>query len=196
MADDDAPGGGTEFELDVWSVEDRELLDRLLNGEGVAHVWQGSTVVVSRADEHRVDELVDQVEDESIAMDGGGDGAPDVALDSASDSDDPWDESDEDDDDTGLGAQEALGAAFVAADRLARRASDPDGVVEMVEAHRSMVTMALPFGFEPATWDDLVGRVGVLGTALTAEDGDEGAIDGERIEELAGELRALLRPLV
>jgi len=192
VADDDARAGGRDFELDEWSVEDRQLLDRLLTGEGVAHVWQGSTVVVPQADEHRVDELIDQVEAEAGGggLAAGGPDAGDAYAGVAEDEDeDDWD-------DDGVDAQEVLGGAFVAADRLAKRATDPDGVVAMVEAQQAMATMDLPFGFEASVWDDLVARVGVLGTALTVDDDDEAALGGEQIEELAGELRSALRPLV
>jgi hypothetical protein len=203
VADDDARARGSEFELDEWSMEDRELLDRLLTGEGIAHVWQGSTVIVSPADVHRADDLIDQVEEEaasSVVQVGAGadadvgDGGEGVlaALDGdGDDGDEDWD-----DWDGGVDAQEVLGGAFVAADRLARRASDPDGVVGMVDAQRAMAAMELPFGFEAATWDDLVARVDVLGTALTVADGDDDALGAEEIEELAGELRAVLRPIV
>jgi hypothetical protein len=203
VADDDASARGSEFELDEWSMEDRELLDRLLTGEGIAHVWQGSTVIVSPADVHRADDLIDQVEEEaasSVVQVGAGtdadagDGGEGVlaALDGdGDDGDEDWD-----DWDGGVDAQEVLGGAFVAADRLARRASDPDGVVGMVDAQRAMAAMELPFGFEAATWDDLVARVDVLGTALTVADGDDDALGAEEIEELAGEQRAVLRPIV
>jgi hypothetical protein len=203
VADDDARARGSEFELDEWSMEDRELLDRLLTGEGIAHVWQGSTVIVSPADVHRADDLIDQVEEEaasSVVQVGAGvdvgDGGEGVlaALDGDGDGDDG--DADWDDWDGGVDAQEVLGGAFVAADRLARRASDPDGVVGMVDAQRAMAAMELPFGFEAARWDDLVARVDVLGTALTVADGDDDALGAEEIEELAGELRAVLRPIV
>jgi hypothetical protein len=117
-----------------------------------------------------------------------------AALDGDGDGDDG--DADWDDWDGGVDAQEVLGGAFVAADRLARRASDPDGVVGMVDAQRAMAAMELPFGFEAARWDDLVARVDVLGTALTVADGDDDALGAEEIEELAGELRAVLRPIV
>jgi hypothetical protein len=202
VTDDEAQGGGSEFELDEWSVEDRELLDRLLTGEGIAHTWQGSTVVVPRAEEHRADDLIDQVEAESADRAGAAEGAlvGDVRDadgegegegDDLGNGDDDWEDWED-----GVDAQDVLGGAFVAADRLAKRASDPDGVVGMVEAQRAMATMELPFGFEAATWDDLVARVDVLGTALTVDDGDDAALGGEEIEELAGELRAVLRPIV
>ena len=213
MTDDESRAGGSEFALDEWSVEDRELLDRLLTGEGIPHTWQGSTVVVPRAGEHRVDDLIDQVEAEAEAAEaagagaagdpgtpgegelvdgvgGRGDGDDEVDRD-VEDGDEDWDDWDD-----GVDAQEVLGGAFVAADRLAKRATDPDGVVGMVEAQRAMSSMELPFGFEPASWDDLVARVDVLGIALTVDDGDDAALGGEEIEELAAELRAVLRPIV
>jgi hypothetical protein len=55
--------------------------------------------------------------------------------------------------------------------------------------------MTLPFGFDPAVWSDLVARTGVIATALAADD-DEDQPTGERLEELAEDLRARLRPLV
>jgi hypothetical protein len=207
--DDGARAGGSELELDEWAIEDRELLDRLLTGEGIAHVWQGSTVIVPRAEAHRVDDLVAQVEAEAEAAVGApagdrGEGTPagPGGTPSGHDAGGPgagWDDDDDGDDWDdwdGVDAQEVLGGAFVAADRLAKRASDPDGVVGMVEAQRAMATMELPFGFEAATWEDLVARVDVLGTALTVDDGDAAALGGEQIEDLASELRAVLRPIV
>jgi hypothetical protein len=97
--------------------------------------------------------------------------------------------------DDDVDAQEVLGTAFIAADRLARRSSDPEGVLALVEVHGVMATMNLPFGFDPAVWADLVARAGVIATALTAED-DEDQPTGEGLEALAEDLRARLRPLV
>lgn len=54
--------GELEYELDAWAVESREMLDQLLNGAGIARVWQGGTLVVRAEDEAATDELVDQVE--------------------------------------------------------------------------------------------------------------------------------------
>lgn len=50
------------YDLDEWSGEARELLDRLLTSEAIAHVWQGGTLTVSPDDEEAVDALVDEVE--------------------------------------------------------------------------------------------------------------------------------------
>ncbi len=46
------------------------MLEQLASGAGVAHVWEGATMVVAAADEDRVDELVEQVEmTDEVALD-------------------------------------------------------------------------------------------------------------------------------
>lgn len=190
----------TEFLLDDWSVEDRALLDRLLTGEAVPHAWQGGTLVVPTVVQYEVDELIDQVELTAGAVDELDEAVEGLTGDEVDDgpgdghgADDEWGDEDLDD---GVDAQEVLGEAFVAADRLAKRAKDPEGVLALVDVHAAMISMALPFGFDEAVWDDLVAAVGRLATALTSDgDGPEDLAD-EHIEELAGDLRARLRPLV
>ncbi len=54
--------GELEYELDEWAIESRDMLAQLLTGAGIAHVWQGGTLVVRAADEAAVDEHVDHVE--------------------------------------------------------------------------------------------------------------------------------------
>lgn len=58
------PSATTElsYELDEWSTESRELLDRLLTTNQVTHAWQGGTLAVSSDDEGMVDELIGEVE--------------------------------------------------------------------------------------------------------------------------------------
>lgn len=50
------------YELDEWDSASRVLLDRLLLGEDVHHVWEGTTLVVRADQEVTVDRLVEQVE--------------------------------------------------------------------------------------------------------------------------------------
>jgi hypothetical protein len=50
------------YEFEEWDNQSRVLLDQLLSGESIIHVWEGATLVVRAADEERVDELVEQVE--------------------------------------------------------------------------------------------------------------------------------------
>lgn len=182
-------GDRAEFPLDEWSIEDRALIDRLLTGEEIPHAWQGALLVVPADVQFAVDELIDAVEagPEALADGGWVDGLAGGAEEGEQFDDDGWDEVD---------AQEVLGSAFVAADRLRKRASDPEGVLALVEVHDTMVTMPLPFGFDEAVWTELVAEVSVLTAALTAAEDSESALGDEQIEELADELRARLRPLV
>jgi hypothetical protein len=50
------------YEFEEWDNQSRVLLDQLLGGESIMHVWEGATLVVRAEDEERVDELVEQVE--------------------------------------------------------------------------------------------------------------------------------------
>lgn len=52
----------TEYELDDWSREGRQLLERVLIAGEVPHVWQGGLLVIRRTDEERVDEMIDEVQ--------------------------------------------------------------------------------------------------------------------------------------
>ena len=46
------------YELHEWAGEARRILDQLLTDDGIAHAWQGATLVVRAADEAPVDELL------------------------------------------------------------------------------------------------------------------------------------------
>ncbi len=61
---DEAPADEVDvsYELDDWSTESRELLDRLLTTNEVTHAWQGGTLSVGGEDEGAVDELIGEVE--------------------------------------------------------------------------------------------------------------------------------------
>ncbi|MCB1002615.1 MAG: hypothetical protein KDB35_00355 [Acidimicrobiales bacterium] len=69
VPEDGAPGDDleaeddeVEYELDDWPRESRLLLDGLLTNEGIAHVWEGGTLVVGAADEDTADEIIDGIE--------------------------------------------------------------------------------------------------------------------------------------
>jgi hypothetical protein len=50
------------YEFHDWSFESRRMLDQLLTSRGIAHAWQGASMIVREADEDAVDELVEEVE--------------------------------------------------------------------------------------------------------------------------------------
>jgi len=51
------------YELHEWAGESRRILDQLLTGGGIAHAWQGATLVVLAADEEAVDLAVAEADD-------------------------------------------------------------------------------------------------------------------------------------
>src|SRR4051812_23833298 len=55
-------GDQIAYELSEWSPESRTLLDQLLVGDSISHVWESGTLVIDQANEAKTDLLVDQVE--------------------------------------------------------------------------------------------------------------------------------------
>jgi hypothetical protein len=60
--DEDQPDGQIEYQLHPWAGESRVMLEQLLQSEGIRHAWEGADLLVSAADEARVDALLAQVE--------------------------------------------------------------------------------------------------------------------------------------
>jgi hypothetical protein len=70
---DEAPADATDvgasdedqlaYELHEWAGESRRILDQLLTAGGIAHAWQGATLVVRVADEEAVDLAVAEADD-------------------------------------------------------------------------------------------------------------------------------------
>lgn len=63
-AEGDQLGEGDQvaYDLTAWDPEDRVLVERLLTGEEIPHVWEVATLVVRREHEERVDALLDSVD--------------------------------------------------------------------------------------------------------------------------------------
>ncbi|HCW00533.1 MAG TPA: hypothetical protein DGK99_03900 [Acidimicrobiaceae bacterium] len=51
------------YELHEWAGESRRILDQDLTAAGIAHAWQGATLVVRVADEETVDRAIEDAED-------------------------------------------------------------------------------------------------------------------------------------
>ena len=90
---------------------------------------------------------------------------------------------DDGDTDDGLETAEILSELFVACDRLQRNARDADGVLGLVNSAEKLSVRALPFGYEPAVWDDMVGAATGLSDDLAGDDATD--------DELEGKARAL-----
>lgn len=184
------------FELDEFPPEERQRLEMLLIGEGIAHEWEAasrdeaggdlpvpyapqasieqwrswSTLLVSARDEERVDELLDNVE------------FPDQ-LEAIGDEDAPDDGSDE-------RSFELMASLFDASDRLMNRPNDPDAVLDIAEAADAAEEAPVPFGIDGPTW----ARVRELSADL--RDMVEADADQTAIKGAARDLRTLLRAFV
>jgi hypothetical protein len=84
-----------------------------------------------------------------------------------------------------------LGGLFVAADRLAHSATDPNGVLDAMALADELATAALPFGFDPEVW----ARIQQVSSELASLIGGTDATD-EDVETLADGLRTVLRDWV
>jgi hypothetical protein len=225
------------YELHEWSGESRMLIEQFLAGAGIARAWEGTTLVVGRADEARVDGLVEHVEasaesaldpdaervvyevsewtadqitvltdalvgaaigyefdiegDLAVLADDeerveelldGLDFANPAAAEAEGEGLDP---------DDGLETAEILSDLFVACDRLQHDATDHEGVLGGVAAVNRIEGRALPFGYAPSVWNDLLEQAMRLRSDL-----EDGEVSDPVIEEHALELRTLLRDYV
>jgi hypothetical protein len=163
--DPDAPkvvyGVGDWDDLEVDRVID------LINEAGISYEWDDAgDLVVLESDEDAVEEIFDRMEGEQ------------------SDGDSPSGSQ-------GLQATEVLSELFVATDRLAKDAEDHEGVLSLVDASKMASGIALPFGFDPEVWAEIVAKANAL-RRLFEEDVD----DDDEIRERATDLRTILREYV
>lgn len=175
------------YDLADWEPEQRTTLDGILAAEGVAYRWEGGVVASSWmapgpvsgpdspayasdqlvvADRHAdvVEELIDQLDH------------PD-ALDSI----------DDDGDDAAAGV---LSSLYVASDVLASAPDNSAAAQELGEALATAQELALPYGLDPAAWDELRRRAATLAERLNRGDADDDVAGAARA------LRAAVRPLV
>lgn len=241
------------YDLDEWDSASRVLLDRLLLGESLHHVWEGTTLVVRAEQERTVDRLLEQVElseqptldpdadqmvyeldgwseaklmvlgheltndelahgwdtDDNLVVladdedaveavidridaanpEDGADPERTIDVDPAADAEeDPGEELDDDD---GPTPQDVMSDLFVAADRLMHRPKDRDDAATFRSAADRAAGLALPYGFAPSIWQDLLDRAASLREALAADPIDEPAV-----QDAAKALRSHLREYV
>lgn len=165
LADPATPA--VSYELDEWLDDERERLSELFAGRGVAHLWDGTTLVVHADDEDAADELMDRIEyPDAIAAD------------------------DADGDDGGAGA-ELLSELFIAADVLQGDPTDTDAWQRLGEVLDNAHPDQAPYGVDAAVWRDVMTQGEELEALLDDDD-----LDDEQVRERAVALRARLRPLV
>jgi len=138
-----------------------------------------SELVVAAEHTVAVEQLVESLEfPHALPLSSG----PTAAVDDASDDADAGIEIDPD---------RVLGGLFVAADRLARSATDPHGVLDTLELTPELEAAAIPFGFDEPVWATLRHSAASLAALLE----DAGSSDDD-IESAAATLRDQLRPWV
>ena len=167
---DDAPS--TEFGLDEWPEADRTVLtDALIDAE-VPHRWVGSTVIVAEDAESAVDDLLDAIEAGQLTGPDGGDAQapPDGAL----------------------------GAIFVAADKLAKDPMDAGARSNLIDLLPQLDPKHPPYGLSVRIWAAAVDGVSGLVELFDVQAAGTGqGVDHEsEVIGAAQDLRSLLRSYV
>ncbi len=155
------------YELPDWLPEERAQLSLLLDGDGIAHEWEDSDLVVPEADEAAVERLFDQVE--RAPAEGGLAAAPEGADDEAE--------------------YQALSDLFGAADRLAGDPADNRKRGELLDVASVVDDWRAPFGMTEDEWWRIRSRARAARESINAD--DDGAV-----AQNAAVLRNLLRGFV
>lgn len=164
LADDDP---ATSFDLDEWSVADRNALSEALITAQIPHRWSGTTVLVIATEEQTVDELLDQIEAGELVIDEG-DEAPEGAL----------------------------STIFVAADKLAKDPLDGDARNTLIDLAGQIDSVRPPFGVAVRAWSNVVKSVNQIVELVVTDSENPRGIDESEMIGLAQDLRSLVRPLV
>lgn len=157
----------TEYELEGWSVADRQLLTESLITARIPHRWEGATLVVPTPAEEAVDELLDEVEGGEVVTMPSGDVEAAAGV-------------------------ELLDAFFTAGDRLARDPLDADGLQALLRALDAADVAAPPPGVMLSVWREACNLADLLADALAGSDQP----DELAAIALAERLRDTIRPSV
>jgi hypothetical protein len=160
------------YDVEDLSDEHLTLLLRSLLAEQIPHeLAADGELFVHEADEEAVEAIFDRIDfpDELPAQD----------------------DSELDDPDDGLVAQEALSDLFEAADRLANDQHNADAVLGVVEGAERLATLPVPFGFDRSEWQALIAQADGVKELVEAARPDHDAV-----EEAARALRDVLHRLV
>ncbi len=183
------------YELDGWSNEQIDELCAILDTERIAFEFDtDGDLVVEATDDPRVEAVIDAMAEAANTMTAGETGTnhDDGDADQVENDGDHEDD-DESDDAVGveIDAGQLLSDLFVAADRLARKAADHEGVLGMVDGAALARSAALPYGFETVVWADILMLVNSVCDLLEDDESED-----EQIVEAATTLREVLRQYV
>ncbi|HET9667439.1 MAG TPA: hypothetical protein VFP09_11805 [Desertimonas sp.] len=130
---------GVEYGLDEWPDDDRTTLTAALVESGVAHRWEGMTIIVAAEAESAVDELLDGIEAGTVVA-GAAAAAP----------------------------EDALPRLFAAADRLAKDPDDRIGREDVAVLAGLCEPAHPPYGLAKNVWRGVVEAAGQLAQASDA----------------------------
>ncbi len=173
------------FEVSGWSNEAQNILVEKLDDAGIAHEWDADgDLVVEQVFESSVEVIVDEI------LERGTDGDEGEELD-------------------GIELHEVLGRLFEASGRLVKDPEDFRRRSALLDDASTIAGAGTPFGYSEADWQGIQGSLEALVTAIVRTEGDDGGDragdtaeeadpgpDEPGIEELAAEVRDLLRNLV
>ena len=181
-------GAAAVYDLSSWRSEPLTRLRLALASEGIEATFTGETpwhavytgtVLVVRADDKaRVDELIEHL------------GEPVEGVELPAAEDDTGGDDDEAVDSEEL--MEAVGDAFVAADRLAHQPRDELARLELQAAAEVLEGSAPPYGIDDESWARLSQPVVGFATDLDTD----GVADDEAVAATAVAIRERLRPYV
>jgi len=158
----------TTFNLDEWSVADRNTLsDSLIEAE-IPHRWKDTTVLVAADAEHTVDDLLDAIEAGELLATDDGIEPPDGAL----------------------------GTMFVTADKLAKDPVDAEARKRLLDLAEEIDAAHPPYGLAPRVWKSAVAGVQAINAQIVADGESAGGVDESEMIGLAQALRSVVRPYV
>ena len=157
------------YEVGTWSAAMQMSLAEALGVAQIDFEWdENGDLVIYEDDEESVEEILDGMPDPDD---------PDVA------------------DVEGVDVQAVLTELWEATGSLASNPKDADGVLKAIHGADAIEQIALPFGFEPAVWRDIVGKTLALRAALDSPDEDDQLSDDDLVEGCA-QLHAQLRTFI
>ncbi len=143
------------YEINGWTEDQLADLEAILLAETIPHGFdEDGDLVVLEADEERVEPILDRIDMEDVltadAVEADGEAAAEAATASTTDEQD------------GLIAQDVMSALFITADRLMKDPDDRDDIGRFSAAADQADSLALPYGFSAAVWDDIKAKAGAL----------------------------------
>ncbi len=163
----------TEWELDEWTPDARAELTTVLIEMGIAHKWEETVLLAASAVESEVEEVLDEIENNS-----------DLA-----DDDDNENGDDDDDDSNDVADSKVLGQLSAIAQRISRNPSDPDSIRTLERLLEEIDGADAPREISDSVWRQVKDLANQIEESLVGSSQP----DESTAMDLAGRLFAILR---